>query len=430
MSHTPTSTTPGNASGAAAKPTLSGVRIKQRKGQAKATAKFEPEIFRDSLLLHLALVPTPPTNDALVTKLVQAGTSLEFLKYSEQLFELLVVGGLLQPGGSYLDDKRSPFYILQDDSELGDWNPVKGIVEVLQRVIQRYRYLQKPLEETFLPDLLGYIAKWDASQRAKLAEAVALFVADVGISAKCLQSLAKSHVVKDGVALSFLTSFFRTYLSKQSIEHLSANLRRSGLRDILSVFPAENKNRAFLEAHFKKEGLPQIVDWYAKAALSGVKANTISTVTRMINDEESNEAIVEHLKNQQAQDPVPEADLCEWIWLGWMGAFDWTARADQLDANVAQYITRLAPTLEPFANGAKAEVNILNTAQVYCYQDTRILKAFPQIVKILYNADCVSDQAIIYWHQKGAKPQGKQHFLKVTQALVDFLEEDSDEEDE
>lgn len=43
MSHTPTSNTPGNASGAAAKPTLTGVRIRQRKGQAKATAKFEPE---------------------------------------------------------------------------------------------------------------------------------------------------------------------------------------------------------------------------------------------------------------------------------------------------------------------------------------------------------------------------------------------------
>ncbi|BEI80676.1 hypothetical protein CcaverHIS002_0112050 [Cutaneotrichosporon cavernicola] len=391
MSHTPTSSTPGNASGAAAKPTLSGVRIRQRKGQAKAAAKFEPEAFRDSLLLYLEVVPNPPTNDALVTKLVQAGASLEFLK----------------PGGSYVDEKRSPFFILQDDSELGDWNPVKGIVEVLQRVIQRYRYLQKPLEETFLPDLLGYIPKWNPSQRAKLAEAVALFVADVGIQAKCLQSLAKDHVVKDGVALSFLTAFFHTYLSKQSIEHLSSNLRKSGLRDILAV-----------------------VDWYAKAALSGVRTNTISTITRMINDEETNEVIIEHLKTQQAENPVPEADLCEWIWLGWMGAFDWTARGDQLDTNVVQYVSRLAPSLEPFALSAKAQVNVLNTAQVYCYQETRILKAFPQLVKVLYNADCVSDQAVIYWHQKGAKPQGKQHFLKVTQALVDFLEEDSEDEDE
>jgi hypothetical protein len=72
------------------------------------------------------------------------------------------------------------------------------------------------------------------------------------------------------------------------------------------------------------------------------------------------------------------------------------------------------------------------------------MKSFTQLLKVLYNTDCVSDQAIIYWHAKGAKPQGKQHFLKATEALVkvsqlslvfgialttQFLEEqDSDEE--
>ena len=38
--------------------------------------------------------------------------------------------------------------------------------------------------------------------------------------------------------------------------------------------------------------------------------------------------------------------------------------------------------------------------------------------QVLYNKDCVSDQAIIYWHQKGSKPQGRQHFLKATEGLV------------
>jgi hypothetical protein len=39
-------------------------------------------------------------------------------------------------------------------------------------------------------------------------------------------------------------------------------------------------------------------------------------------------------------------------------------------------------------------------------------------LQVLYNKDCVSDQAIIYWHQKGSKPQGRQHFLKATEGLV------------
>lgn len=118
-----------------------------------------------------------------------------------------------------------------------------------------------------------------------------------------------------------------------------------------------------------------------------------------------------------------------------MKSVDWTARADQLDAAVVQLVQVIpnaqslkvmsltsrqaqAPILEAFCNGAKAEVGLLNAVQVYCYTDTRVMKAFAAIVKVLYNADVVSDQAIIYWHQKGAKPQGKQHFLKATEALV------------
>lgn len=77
-----------------------------------------------------------------------------------------------------------------------------------------------------------------------------------------------------------------------------------------------------------------------------------------------------------------------------------------------------APVLEAFCNGARAEVGLINAVQVHCYTDTRVMKAFPQILKVLYNADCISDQAILYWHSKGAKPQGKQHFLKVTEPLV------------
>jgi hypothetical protein len=40
------------------------------------------------------------------------------------------------------------------------------------------------------------------------------------------------------------------------------------------------------------------------------------------------------------------------------------------------------------------------------------------LTQVLYNTDCISDQAIIYWATKGAKPQGKQHFIKATEPLV------------
>lgn len=436
MSHTPTASGPsGNASqttAAAAKPTLAGTRIRQRKGQAKATAKFEPETFRDQLLLHLNLIPEPPTVDAVVTKLVQAGATLEFLRYYEQLFELLFVGGLLQPGGSYLDDKRSPVYLVQDvaPSAGGDgWDPVKGVIESLKRVMQRYKYLQKPLEENFLPDLLGYVAKWDPVQRAKLAEATALLIYDVQIAPRCLASLTKDHVVKDNIALQFFTAFARVYLAKQSVDQLGTTLRKGGLKDIALLFPHQIRTKQHIQDHFKTENLPQINDWYAKIATAENKDQTIANIERMITDEEGSEFIIDAIKTQQAEAPVPEQDMVDWIWQGIMRAMDTSVKAEQMDQYIVQHVTANSAILVPFSSSAKSQIALINAVQVYCHTDTRALKSFPQIIKILYNADCISDQAIIYWHQKGAKPNGKQHFLKVTEPLVKFLQEqDSDEE--
>lgn len=214
------------------------------------------------------------------------------MKYYEQLFELLFVGGLLQPGGSYLDEKRSPIYILKDDPE---YDGVKGIVEVLKRVIQRYKYLQKPLEENFLPDLLGYLPKWEPKDRTKLAEATALLIIDLQCGPKCLASLTKDHVVKDNVALNFLTDFIKIYLSKQSMDSLASTIRRSGLKDILGVFPQPVRDSKHLEAHFKKENLPGINEWYGKVMLSEIKEETIGSIHRMISEEETNENVCIYL---------------------------------------------------------------------------------------------------------------------------------------
>lgn len=202
------------------------------------------------------------------------------------------MGGLLQPGGSYLDDKRSPVYILQPDDAPDAFNDgVKGMIEVLKRVMQRYKYLQKPLEENFLPGVLSYLPKWDVRSREKLAEATALLTIELQISSRCLQSLAKEHVVKDNVSLNFLTAFIKTYLSRQSIDQFGSTLRRSGLKSILAVFPLQIRDRKHLEAHFKEENLQVVNDWYAKLALGEIKDETVQAVERMINDDETSDQV-------------------------------------------------------------------------------------------------------------------------------------------
>jgi hypothetical protein len=68
---------------------------------------------------------------------VQAGSTLEFLKYADILFEIIFAGGLLQPGGSYLEDgPNSPFAIINAKYPV-QIDEMKKYVDVLAKLIRR-----------------------------------------------------------------------------------------------------------------------------------------------------------------------------------------------------------------------------------------------------------------------------------------------------
>ena len=94
-------------------------------------------VFRDQLYKHLETVQEGDF-DGYYNKLVQAGSTLEFLKYADSFYEIFFCGGLLQPGGIYLQDgaPSSPFSILKasDPPQVDD---VKKYVEVLNKLVRR-----------------------------------------------------------------------------------------------------------------------------------------------------------------------------------------------------------------------------------------------------------------------------------------------------
>ncbi|KAF8134551.1 hypothetical protein EV363DRAFT_1430096 [Boletus edulis] len=416
---------------AASKPSLQGVKIKARKGAVKAQAKHEPSVFRDQLYKHLETVPENDF-DTFATKLVQAGSTLEFLKYADALFEIILVGGLIQPGGSYVDDRAptSPFTIFnaKDPASVED---LKKYVDVLNKLIRRYKYLQKPLEAQTLPSLLQYINRWSPDQRDKLAITLGLLFSQGIAGTACLQSLTKDQLVKNDASIAVLAIIFRAYLADQSMDHLAAALKRGNIKDLLLFFPPNRRDAKILDDFFRKEGLPQVAEWYTKKQYALAKEGIIAELKSLSGHEESTETIISAVHSKLEEQTLPDTDLIQCIWQGLMASVDWNARPDQIEGLALREIGKFSPILEAFCNGPKVEVALINQVQVHCYEDTRIMKTFPHILKVLYNNDCISDQAIIYWHQKGAKPQGKQYFLKSTEALVKFLQEqDSDEDDE
>ncbi|CAO1635765.1 unnamed protein product [Parajaminaea phylloscopi] len=413
-------------------PTLAGTRIRQRKGVAKSQAKFEPEAFRDALFQHLESASSPTDWEGYATALDKAGNTLEYRKYADQLFDILIAGGILAPGGAYEDEQAplSPFAIFNaPDAKV---TSVKPYVSVIEKVIRRYKFLQKPLEETTLVGILQYIGRFDAEQRAKLATATALFIQSGLAGAQVLQVLQKDHLVKDDVSLSFIDEVFRAYLVEQGIDTLGSALRKGGIRDPLLFFPQQKRSQpGVVSTHFKTAGLPQVADYWQKRANKDARDSVLARLAEMRSDEAvSNEDLVEFLKEERAKTGLAMEDFVPIVFEGLTRPIQWSTRADQVEAQAVKEVRDVTSVLEPFTPSPKAQIALINKVQLFCYEEQRVMKSFANILKVLYNDDVISDQAILYWASKGARQDGKETFLKLAAPLVKFLEEQSDDEDD
>lgn len=75
------------------------------------------------------------------------------------------------------------------------------------------------------------------------------------------------------------------------MDHLSATLKRGGIKDLLAFFPANKREGKTLEEHFRKEGLPQVAEWWAKKQYAVVKDNIIKDLSEMQDQQDSPEQV-------------------------------------------------------------------------------------------------------------------------------------------
>lgn len=426
---------PTNAN-ANSKPALHGVKIKTRKSQQKAQAKYEPIVFRDSILKTLSEAQ-PENFEEISQKLDVAGNTLDFRKYGETLFEILLTGGVLAPGGTIIDDgaQRSPFSIFSAKDNI---ESIKKHVEVFDKLIrQRYKYLQRSFEDT-IKNLLQYINKWRPEENYKLATAIGLFASGQMTNLNFLTVLFKEHLVKEGLSLQFVTGVFKAYLGEQTIEHLGGSLKKAGIDNkLLEFFPPNKRDEEYFARYFEAEDMKKLVEYHSQKQRNSLKEQTIEHVKEMLKSENTSQEIVVYLKQRIKEGNWQESDFVQIVWDALMQAVDWSTRPEMIENQASRQIKKNAEILAAFASNPKSEVALLQKIQVYCHEDTRLMKHFRLIVKILYEKDVVSENAIFYWYEKGAKPYGKGLFLKQMESFVNWLrtvetdsEEDDDEDEE
>ncbi|KAI7907433.1 armadillo-type protein [Cokeromyces recurvatus] len=409
------------------KPVLHGVKIKQRKGVQKANAKHEPEIFRDQLLAHLKTIEEGDF-EAISTKLDILGNTLEYRKYGDSLFEILITGGILETGGNIDDDaERSPFCIFaaQDETSM-----IKKYVEVFNKLIRRYKYLQRILRET-LENLLQFVNKWQAEENSKLAKATGLFICNQLTPASVLKVLFQDYLMKDGYSLAFTTTVFRTVMREQSIEQLGRALTSEGLNSrILDFFPPNKRDEDCLIRHFEAEDMKEFVEYYRKNKKNSIKNTLLNELSELVQGEASNAEVISFIKTNMNEGGLTESDVIPIIWQSMMNTVDMMSRSDQIESQVLRAIGQWTKILEEFCSSPKTEIVLLQKVQASCYEDVKLTKYFRRIIQTLYKNDVLSDNAILYWNDRAHLTQGKTLFLKQLEPFVNWLRDNDDSSDE
>ncbi|KAG6470431.1 hypothetical protein ZIOFF_071504 [Zingiber officinale] len=396
------------------KPTLGVTRIKTRK--RNIAAPLDPAAFADAV--------------------VQI--------YLENAGDLVVfTGGRTQPGTIKSDEgERHPYSVLDCQPKR---ETILPSVLYIQKILRRRPFLIKNLENV-MRKFLQSLELFEENERQKLALFTALTFSQKlsGLPPETVfQPLFKDNLVAKGLVLPFITIFFREYLVDNSLDDLIALLKRGKMEDnLLDFFPPGRHNDECLSEHFKREGLPALVQYHEKKIFE-VKLKEMKTaLTTQIAEETDVSEVIETAKHHWSgknQQQNANVALRQFFYEAYLPQVGGTCNnRDEIDSpefvtlqtnmGMEKGVKTWAGLLNVFCTSGKLELELMYKVQIQCYEDTKLMKLFPEIIRSLYEQDVLAEDSILHWFRKGANPKGMQTFVKALESFVNWLEEAEEEE--
>lgn len=406
------------------KPTLGGTRIKTRK--RNIAAPLDPASFSDAIV---QIYLDNGGDLELVAKSIES-SDLNFSRYGDTFFEVVFVGGRTQPGTIKPEEgDRHPYSVLDCEAQR---ETILPFVLYIQKTLRRRPFLIKNLENV-MRKFLQSLEFFEENERKKLAIFTALAFSQKlsGLPPETVfQPLLKDNLVAKGIVLSFITEFFKVYLKENSLDDLIALLKKGKMEDnLLDFFPSAKRSSEALSEHFNKEGLTSLVEYNEKKMFEVKLKEIKSTLTTMINDEAAISEVIETVKQQVKDAKFPDLEVIRMLWDVLMEAVQWSGKNQQQNSNAAlRQVKAWAELLNAFCTSGRLELELMYKVQTQCYEDAKLMKLFPEIIRTLYDQDVLAEDTVLLWFSKGSNPKGRQSFVKALEPFVKWLEEAEEEE--
>lgn len=406
------------------KPTLGGTRIKTRK--RNIAAPLDPAAFADAVV---QIYLDNAGDLELIAKCIESA-DLNFSRYGDTFFEVVFTGGRTQPGTTKPDEgERHPYSII-------DCEPSREVilpsVIYIQKILRRRPFLIKNLENV-MRRFLQSLELFEENERKKLAIFTALAFSQKlsGLPPETVfQPLLKDNLVGKGLVLSFITDFFKEYLIDNSLDDLISILKRGKMEDnLLEFFPSTKRSAEAFSEHFTKAGILPLVEYNDKKIFEVKLKEMKSALTTQIAEEADIAEVTETVKQHVKDAKLPDIEVVRILWDVMMDAVQWSGKNQQQNANLAlRQVKTWATLLNTFCTSGKLELELMYKVQGQCYEDTKLMKLFPEIVRSLYEQDVLAEDTILHWFRKGTNLKGRQNFVKSLEPFVKWLEEAEEEE--
>lgn len=414
----------------AERPTLQGQRFRTRKRDEKE--KFNPSGFRDIILHNFEL----NIDIDGVIKCLLSENKTDYRLYGEQLFDIIIAGGILAPGGTILADSDSTKQYRTDIClfkavDADDLPTIKNFANIFVRLIQRFGYLEKTLEEE-LKKIIVFLKAFEPHERVKLAKLTAVLIS-LGITTpQVILSGIQDHLVKDGIALDFLLQVLQTWTVEKDPNTVWNSMRRVGIDNkILDFLPPNKRSTENIIQIFENNGLQALVVFQKTKESEAKKGELQRKITTLIKNKASNKEILEAVKESTIKNNLDESELVVLIWKTLMSIVEWNKKEGIVADQAMRHLRTHAALMEAFTKTAKAQLALIIRIQEYCYENMNFLKVFHKIIILLYKADVLTEDIIIEWYKRAHSNKGKSVFLEQTQPFIQWLtsaEEESEEE--
>lgn len=300
----------------------------------------------------------------------------------------MIAGGLLAPGGTLItDNERDSTTDISVFGRATDDESLKSFTQVFIRLIRRYKYLEKSLEED-LKKIVVFLRAFTPDDRLKLGKLLAFLLASGHISVAPLKTLLEQDLlVKEGLAFDFLLIVLTNWQSEKDASTVWTALRKSNLDSkLLDFLQSAKRSQENFAQSMLDCGLGQLLEYQKAQRVETLKKELSAEIINHINEGATPKDLIAVVREYMAEYSLSEQEVIVILWNTLIGIGEWNKKEELVADQAVKHLRPYTLLFADFTKSTKSELALLIRIQDFCYENMNFLKAFQKIVLLFYQS--------------------------------------------